>query len=190
MLVQHTAASATPTPTPASTPAATPTSDGSAQPSGMPGAGESPRPSPSAGTGGGARIGGGSGGGGSIRIPSGKTGATETKQPAYTVAKQTFCAVTPQEKMLITGDLEIQLERQGQARELGYFSAGQVDAVMLCMRFALVDALFTEEKPFVILDDPFVNLDDAHTAQALELLQKLAQDRQIIYLVCNSSRTI
>ena len=91
-----------PTPTPASTPAATPTPDGSAQPSGTPGAGESPRPSPSAGTGGGARIGGGSGGGGSIRIPSGKTGATETKQPAYTVAKQTFCAVTPQEKMLIT----------------------------------------------------------------------------------------
>lgn len=93
-----------------------------------------------------------------------------------------------EEKMLITGDLEIQLERQGQARELGYFSAGQVDAVMLCMRFALVDALFTEEKPFVILDDPFVNLDDVHTAQALELLQKLAKDRQILYLVCNSSR--
>ena len=94
-----------------------------------------------------------------------------------------------EEKMLITGDLEVQLERQGQARELGYFSTGQVDAVMLCMRFALVDALFTEEKPFVILDDPFVNLDDAHTAQALELLRKLAQERQILYLVCNSSRT-
>ena len=102
VLVQHTAASATPTPTPASTPAAMPTPDGAAQPSGTPGAGESPRPSPSAGTGGGARIGGGSGGGGSIRISSGKTGATETKQPAYIVAKQTFCAVTPQEKMLIT----------------------------------------------------------------------------------------
>ena len=95
-----------------------------------------------------------------------------------------------EEKMLITGDLEIQLERQGQARELGYFSAGQVDAVMLCMRFALVDALFTEEKPFVILDDPFVNLDDVRTAQALELLQKLAQERQILYLVCNSSRAL
>ena len=93
-----------------------------------------------------------------------------------------------EEKMLITGDLEVQLERQGQARELGYFSAGQVDAVMLCMRFALVDALFTGEKPFVILDDPFVNLDDEHTAQALELVEKLARERQILYLVCNSSR--
>ncbi|MBO5130459.1 MAG: AAA family ATPase [Oscillospiraceae bacterium] len=92
------------------------------------------------------------------------------------------------QKILVTGDLEVQLERQGQTRELGYFSAGQTDLVMLCMRFALVDALFTEEKPFVILDDPFVNLDDARTAEALALLKDLSQDRQIIYLVCNSSR--
>ena len=95
-----------------------------------------------------------------------------------------------EDKVLITGDLDVQLERQGQSRELGYFSAGQTDAVMLCMRFALVDALFTGEKPFVILDDPFVNLDDEHTAQALELLRKLAQEQQILYLTCNSSRTI
>ena len=93
------------------------------------------------------------------------------------------------EKFLITTDLEIQLERQGQSRELGYFSAGQADLVMLCMRFALVDALFTAEKPFVILDDPFVNLDDRHTAEALALLNNLAKDRQILYLVCNSSRS-
>ena len=92
------------------------------------------------------------------------------------------------QKILVTADLEVQLERQGQSRELAYFSAGQTDLVMLCMRFALVDALFDQEKPFVILDDPFVNLDDERTAQALELLRELARDRQIIYLVCNSSR--
>ena len=92
------------------------------------------------------------------------------------------------DKVLITGDLDVQLERQGEARELGYFSAGQMDTVMLCMRFALVDALFTQEKPFVILDDPFVNLDDEHTVQALELLRTLSRERQILYLTCNSSR--
>ena len=117
--------------------------------------------------------------------------------PHMTVLDNLTCAplmlkkmTREEEKVLITGDLDVQLERQGQARELGYFSAGQTDAVMLCMRLALVDALFAGEKPFVILDDPFVNLDDEHTAQALELLQTLAQERQIIYLVCNSSRTI
>lgn len=90
--------------------------------------------------------------------------------------------------ILISPELEVQLERQGQARELAFFSAGQTDLIMLCMRLALVDALFTEEKPFVILDDPFVNLDDDRTAEALGLLQELSKDRQILYFTCNSSR--
>ncbi len=87
VIVQHTAASVTPSPTP----------DGSQQPSSTPGPGENPRPSPSANAGGSGHI-----GGGSIRIPSGKTDAAEAKQPAYTIAEQTLCTVTPQEKMLIT----------------------------------------------------------------------------------------
>ena len=64
----------------------------------------------------------------------------------------------------------------------------QTDLVMLCMRLSLVDALFREVKPFVILDDPFINLDDRRTAEALKLIRELSKDRQIIYLTCNSSR--
>ncbi|MBR3973488.1 MAG: SMC family ATPase [Oscillospiraceae bacterium] len=94
------------------------------------------------------------------------------------------------QKIFISPDLDVQLERSGEARELGYFSAGQTDLIVLCMRFALVDALFEGEKPFVILDDPFVNLDDQRTAQALQFLRELGQDRQIIYLTCNSSRSL
>ena len=59
---------------------------------------------------------------------------------------------------------------------------------MLCMRLSLVDALFGDEKPFFILDDPFVNLDDEHTKRALEMLDKIAEDHQVVYLVCNTSR--
>ena len=95
----------------------------------------------------------------------------------------------PERQMLVDQNLDVFLERCGEARELGYFSAGQSDLVMLCMRFALVDALFGEEKPFVILDDPFVNLDDQHTKQALKLLKELAENRQILYLTCSTSRT-
>ena len=90
----------------------------------------------------------------------------------------------------VNTDLEVQLERAGSARALPHFSAGQADAVHLCMRLALSDALFEEGTAFMILDDPFVNLDDHHTAQALELLRELAHDRQIVYLVCNSSRSL
>lgn len=90
--------------------------------------------------------------------------------------------------ILVNQELEVSLEREGASRDLAYFSAGQADLVMLCMRLALVDALFREAKPFVILDDPFVNLDDEHTAAALELLEDLSRERQILYLVCHSSR--
>ena len=112
VIVQHTAASVTPSPTPAPTP--TPTPDGSADPSGSPGPEGTPRPS-------GYTGGGSHSGGGSIRIPSGRTGATATKKPAYTAAKQTFCAVTPQEKMLIAvsvDELDVLSLSLGQQAEL------------------------------------------------------------------------
>ena len=88
----------------------------------------------------------------------------------------------------MTPELEVKLERNGESRDLAAFSAGQTDLVMLCMRLSLVDALFRGAKPFVLLDDPFINLDDRHTQEALRLLHDLAKDRQIIYLTCKSSR--
>lgn len=90
---------------------------------------------------------------------------------------------------IIGHDLKIHVDEKGEAREIGYFSAGTVDCMLICMRLALIDSLFKQEKPFIILDDPFVNLDDAHTSYALEMLKKIARDKQIIYMVCNSSRT-
>lgn len=89
---------------------------------------------------------------------------------------------------LIDNDLEIHIDEKGEAREVGCFSTGTIDSIMICMRLALIDALFTQEKPFVILDDPFVNLDDAHTKRALEMLHKIAESHQVVYMVCNSSR--
>lgn len=94
------------------------------------------------------------------------------------------------EYYLVDSDLQIQLERQGQARSISYFSAGQTDLVMLCMRLSLVDALFRNQKMFVVLDDPFVNLDDKHMGHARELLHVLASERQILYLSCHSGRTL
>ena len=87
-------------------------------------------------------------------------------------------------------DLNITLESNGAIHSLDYFSPGSIDSMMLCMHLALVDTLFGEEKPCIILDDPFVNLDDEHTKCALSMLSTLAETRQILYLVCNSSRCL
>ncbi|HHW93888.1 MAG TPA: AAA family ATPase [Clostridiaceae bacterium] len=95
-----------------------------------------------------------------------------------------------EESIFVNQELDVQMERGGVARELAYFSVGQTDIVMLCMRFALVDALFGDKKPFVILDDPFINLDDDNTEKALSLIKDFSEEYQIIYMTCNSSREL
>lgn len=90
--------------------------------------------------------------------------------------------------VILDKDLRLHIDEKGASRELGCFSAGMTDSILLCMRLALTDALFDGEKPFLILDDPFVNLDDLHMQRVLGLLRRLSAEHQILYLVCNSSR--
>ena len=90
--------------------------------------------------------------------------------------------------VMLDRELRLFIDEQGAARDAASFSAGTVDGVMLCMRLALVDALFQKEQPFLLLDDPFVNLDDEATRRALLLLREIAKKRQVVYLTCNTAR--
>ena len=71
-----------------------------------------------------------------------------------------------------------------------YYSKGYQNLFEICKRFALTDVLFTGEKPFIILDDPFYNLDDEKLKNALELIQKLSNEYQIVYFICHESRRV
>ena len=92
------------------------------------------------------------------------------------------------EKVNIDVDLKITVEEESGSKITDFYSKGYQNLFEICKRFALTDVLFTGEKPFIILDDPFYNLDDNKIVQALELLRKLSKDYQIIYLVCHESR--
>lgn len=85
-------------------------------------------------------------------------------------------------------DLNVSVVEYGKSRELDYLSKGYQSVVDICVRFALVDTIFDREKPFIILDDPFVNLDSAKIVKVLDLLNHIARDYQIIYLTCHESR--
>ena len=57
------------------------------------------------------------------------------------------------------------------------------------MRLALVDTMYQGEKPFLILDDPFVNLDEEKVAYGNILLLSVAKEYQVIYFTCHDSRS-
>jgi uncharacterized protein YhaN len=88
----------------------------------------------------------------------------------------------------IDTDLDVKIEKNGEKKDLSYFSAGHKDIVGLCTRLALIDAMFENEKPFIVFDDPFVNFDDSNLESAKEILAEIAKTYQIVYLVCHSSR--
>ncbi|MBR4708449.1 MAG: AAA family ATPase [Pseudobutyrivibrio sp.] len=85
-------------------------------------------------------------------------------------------------------DLNIKLTYSGSTKGAEYLSQGYQDLVALCSRLALVDVLYPEEKPILILDDPFTNLDDKKIKESLKLLHKIADDRQTVYFTCHDSR--
>ncbi len=85
-------------------------------------------------------------------------------------------------------DLNVTIEENGADRVTDYYSKGYQNLFEICKRFALTDVLFKGEKPFIILDDPFYNLDDEKLKMAIELIKRLSNEYQIIYFVCHESR--
>jgi energy-coupling factor transporter ATP-binding protein EcfA2 len=94
------------------------------------------------------------------------------------------------EKIIMGRDYGISFERGGELRSDRHLSSGQRSLCALCFRLALIDNIFAGQKPFVIMDDPFVNLDAEHLKRTSALLSKLSQDTQIVYLTCHNSRTV
>lgn len=87
-------------------------------------------------------------------------------------------------------DLHMTIEEKTGHVQTEYYSKGYQNLFEICKRFALTDVLFTGEKPFIILDDPFYNLDDNKLKNSLELIKKLSKEYQIIYFICHESRSI
>lgn len=89
---------------------------------------------------------------------------------------------------MIDANINFHRKELGEFRETKNMSAGYQDLIGVCMRLALVDAMFTDEKPFLIMDDPFVNLDEEKTEHGMQLLYNVASEYQTIYFTCHSSR--
>ncbi len=91
-------------------------------------------------------------------------------------------------KYRLDANAELTVEELGMQRKVESFSAGCQDLMGVCLRLAFIDVMYTEERPVIILDDPFVNLDQEKTERAKKLLQNVSERYQILYLTCNKNR--
>ncbi len=89
-------------------------------------------------------------------------------------------------------DANIQVTKRalGEQRETGAFSAGNRDLINIVLRVALVDAMYQNEKPFLIIDDSFVNLDGKRLETAGKFMRQIAREYQVIYFTCHESRIL
>ena len=91
---------------------------------------------------------------------------------------------------MLTAEGEVRLDEAGALREGAYYSAGMRAALGICIRLALVETLFEREKPVLVLDDPFVDMDEENLSLARAFLSALKQEYQIVYLTCHESRLL
>lgn len=84
--------------------------------------------------------------------------------------------------------LGIMILDQGLPRDPSLMSEGTRDMISLCRRMAMVDAMYPGEKPFLVLDDPFSNLDDERLKGGMCFLHDASLEYQILYLTCHGSR--
>ena len=94
------------------------------------------------------------------------------------------------EKVTMTKNFEIRFERAGKERVEKHLSSGILSICTFAFRLAMIKNMYSGVKPFLVLDDPFVTLDEEHLEKVKLVLDELAQDMQIIYFTCHGSRKL
>ncbi len=97
-----------------------------------------------------------------------------------------YAIVTGQQPDAYKMDANIHLtvNEQGLQRDTIFLSTGYQDLIGVCLRIALVEAMYTSEKPMLVLDDPFVNFDEEKTIGSRRLLDELSKHYQVLYFTC------
>ena len=95
---------------------------------------------------------------------------------------------------LYTNDTNLNISFEATRQEMGTthiaeaYSKGTRDLFELSTKLAISDSMFGSAKPFIILDDPFVYLDDKRLESAKRLLYTLSKERQILYFTASKFR--
>jgi DNA repair exonuclease SbcCD ATPase subunit len=82
--------------------------------------------------------------------------------------------------------IRVYAPERGDWVDVSALSQGTLDLVYLAARIGLVRLVTGDRRPPLVLDDPFVTLDDDRAKRALELLKDISADFQVIYLTTSN----
>ncbi len=90
----------------------------------------------------------------------------------------------------IKGNLDVSLSKNGHGDiDCRHLSLGEMSLVTFCFRLALIENIeLPGKRPFLLLDDPFVHLDDSNIKKAMQILHGLKGKYQVLYFTCSSAR--
>lgn len=95
------------------------------------------------------------------------------------------------EQVDMDADFNVSFIRDGKRSGPELLSSGEMTLCALSYRLAIMDNIFLgEEKPFLILDDVFTDLDEEHMKMAKKFVEDLSKNEQIMYFTCHPSRDI
>ena len=89
----------------------------------------------------------------------------------------------------VDSNTKVTVNELGQQRDTDVLSSGYKDLIGICLRIALIDAMYQTEAPVLIMDDPFTNLDDDKISAGRTFLESIAKKYQVIYFTCSQSRS-
>ena len=93
-------------------------------------------------------------------------------------------------KIILDDKYNVYFEAMGEQQSYKHFSQGERSMLAFCFKMALLDSLYEERKPFVLLDDPFISLDSENMSKMAKIIKEISKDRQIIYFCCHESRNV
>lgn len=101
--------------------------------------------------------------------------------------KKIFDRFNLQDKeFLIDNNLNINEKSPVGLKNLEYSSQGIQDIISFTKRLILIDKIYAVNKPVIVLDDTFVNLDDNMLELAKKIVKNLSEKYQVFYFCCNS----
>ncbi len=82
--------------------------------------------------------------------------------------------------------MSVQLTSGSNALTYDILSDGTKDTVSLAFRLAMLEHLFRDGEGLAVFDDPFTDMDPRRVEQSCRLIQKFAENNQVIFITCDN----